>query len=221
MPKIQAALAALLLFFCGGAQAAIILKADLTHSQETVQGIFQTSAGDPRPQSFGNAVFIINDAQTSMSFTATIFNIDLTGTQTADSFDNLVAAHIHAAAPPGANGPVRWGFFGAPDNDNAPDDLVVTPFVDAVGGIISSKWDLTEGNGGTTLTDQLPNIFQGLSYINFHTVQFGGGEIRGQILLAVPEPATLTLLLCAGLGLAVLKRASVLGYYASAQPTRK
>src|SRR5204862_2051921 len=33
----------------------------------------------------------------------------------------------------------------------------------------------------TTLAAQLPNILAGRSYINFHTRQFGGGEIRGQI----------------------------------------
>ena len=92
------------------------------------------------------------------------------------------------------NAPVRWGFFGSPDNDNNPDNLVVTPFATGVGGTFSSIWNEPEGNGGTTLTAQLPAIRAGLAYINFHTVQFGGGEIRGQI---VPEPSSIVL---AGLG---------------------
>jgi hypothetical protein len=54
-------------------------------------------------------------------------------------------------------------------------------------------WNQSEGNAGTTLTAQLPNILAGRSYINFHTVQFQGGEIRGQITV-VPEPSTLALL---------------------------
>ena len=41
----------------------------------------------------------------------------------------------------------------------------------------------------TTLVAQLANILGGQSYINFHTVQFAGGEIRGNIG-AVPEPST-------------------------------
>ncbi len=123
---------------------------------------------------------------TALTFSATIFNIDVTGTQTPDTFDNLVAAHIHAPAPPGINAPVVWGFFGTPDNDNSPDDLVVTPFSTGVGGVFTSKWDLPEGNAGTTLSAQAPNILAGQSYLNFHTVQFGGGEIRGQI-----DPRTL------------------------------
>lgn len=168
--------------------------ANLTHSQETTQGTLTTSTGAPRPLSFGNATFLLNANQTAMTMTATIFNIDVTGAQTPDTFDNLLAAHIHVGAPPGSNGPVRWGFFGAPDNDNNPDNLVVTPFAVGVGGTFTSTWDLPEGNAGTTLTSNLPGILGGLSYLNFHTVQFGGGEIRGQ-LIAVPEPGSVALLM--------------------------
>lgn len=181
------------------AHAAIEFFANLTHDQETVQGTFLTSTGAPRPLSFGTATFLLNDAQTALTMTATIFNIDINGTQTPnDTNDNLTAAHIHVGAPPGANAPVRWGFFGAPDNDNNPDQLVVTPFLNGVGGTFTGVWDLPEGNAGTTLTTNLPGILAGQSYINFHTVQFPGGEIRGQIV-AVPEAGTLPLL-----GLAVL-----------------
>jgi hypothetical protein len=147
-------------------------------------------------------MFVINDAMTSMTFSATIFNIDFTGSQTADTNDNLVAAHIHAGptAVPGQNAPVVWGFFGTPFNDNNPNDMVLTPFTNGVGGTVSGKWDLTEGNN-TTFAAQVGNILTGLSYINFHTVQFPGGETRGEILqvAAVPEPESYALML-AGLG---------------------
>ena len=114
-----------------------------------------------------------------MTFTATISNIDVGG-QTADTNDDLVAAHIHASASvmPGVNGPVVWGFFGAPFNDNNPNDQVFFPTSGSVGGTFSGKWDAPEGNG-TTLAAQLSNLRQGHAYINFHTKQFGGGEIRG------------------------------------------
>ena len=136
----------------------------------------------------------------TQTFTATIFNIDVTGSQTPDTFDNLTNAHIHGPAPPGMNAPVVWGFFGTPDNDNNPDNLIVTPFAPGgVGGTFSSVWNLPEGNGGTNLQAQSPNILAGLTYINFHTVQFGGGEIRGQIVQPVPAPMTMVLF---GTGLA-------------------
>ncbi len=90
-----------------------------------------------------------------------------------------------------------WGFFGTPFNDNNPNDVVITPFATGVGASISGKWDAPEGNG-TTLAAQLPFILSDRSYINFHTVQFGGGEVRGQIINgSLPEPSTALLL---GLG---------------------
>jgi hypothetical protein len=89
------------------------------------------------------------------------------------------------------NGPVVGGFFGTPFNDNNPNEVVNTPFATGVGGTISGKWDAPEGNA-TTLTAQVANILGGHSYINFHTNQFTGGEIRGAINV-VPEPSALML----------------------------
>jgi hypothetical protein len=167
----------------------IILTATITSGQENPPT--GTAAN-------GFATFVLNDAQTAMTFTATIFGIDVNGLQTlGTTADNLVAAHIHAPAPPGVNAGVRWGFFGAPFNDNNPPDMTLTPFATGVGGVFTGKWDAPEGNG-TTLAAQIPSILAGLAYINFHTTAFGGGEIRGQII-PTPEPGTLALL---GLGTA-------------------
>jgi glucose/arabinose dehydrogenase len=128
----------------------------------------------------GYAAFFLNREGTALRFIVSVTGLDFTGTQTADPGDDLVAAHIHAPAPRGMNAGVRFGFFGTPFNDTNPNDVVVTPFASGVGGTIFSKWDMTEGNN-TTLTDQLPNILAGQSYINFHTRRLPGGEIRGQI----------------------------------------
>jgi hypothetical protein len=204
MPKLAPGLLALA-FASAGAQAVTVLTATLTTTQENPPTVPTTSTGAPRPVSSGFATFVLNDAMTAMTFEATINNIDLTGTQTADVNDNLVAAHIHASptAVPGVNAGVVWGFFGSPLNDIAPGDVVMNSFSSGVGFTISGKWDMAEGNN-TTLTAQLPNILGGTSYINFHTTQFGGGEIRGQII-PVPEPETYALML-AGLGLGFIAR---------------
>ena len=181
------------------ARADTFLHANLNNASENPPTVPTTSLGAPRPASFGTADFVLNTAMTAMTFTATIFNIDFTGSQTTDTFDNLLNAHIHAGplVTPTTNGPVVWGFFGAPFNDNNPNDVVITPFATGVGGTISGKWDAPEGNA-TTLTAQLDNILNNRSYINFHTTQFTGGEIRGNILV-VPEPSSFALLAAGGL----------------------
>ncbi|MDT7806691.1 MAG: hypothetical protein QOJ70_504 [Acidobacteriota bacterium] len=182
--------------------------ATLTNAQENPPTTPTLSGGGARPASFGTAKFRFNAAQTAMTFTATVNNIDFTGSQTADTNDNLVAAHIHASATvtPTTNGPVVWGFFGSPFNDNNPNDVVNTPLTGGgVGGTISGKWDAPEGNG-TTLAAQLTNIRTGHAYINFHTVQFGGGEIRGNIL----SESSFRDSLVAGLNASTETRATVL-----------
>ena len=179
--------------------APILFTATLTGSQENPPNASTAT---------GFATFVLNDAQTALSFVATITGLDFNGLQTPGTTqDNLLNAHIHAgnpnAQPPtggfGSNAGVVWGFIGSPFNDNIVPNVVVTPFANGVGGMVTGTWDAPEGNN-TTLAAQLPAILAGLSYINFHTVQFGGGEIRGQII-ATPEPATLALL---GIGIAAL-----------------
>jgi hypothetical protein len=181
---------------------------NLTNSQEVPPTNPTLSGGARRPNSFGTARFVFNAADTAMTMTATVTNLDVTGSQTADANDNLVAAHIHASATvqPGVNGPVVWGFFGTPFNDNNPDDHVVTPFGGGlVGASFSDKWDAPEGNG-TTLAAQIANLRAGQAYINFHTTQFGGGEIRGNF----PATQAFRDSLVAGLAAATETRATVL-----------
>jgi len=185
------------------AEGAIVLFANLTGSQEVPPNASNAT---------GTATFVLNDAQTALSMSVTVFGLDFTGQQTAATGDNLVNAHIHAGTGtgtnsglPGFNAPVRWGFFGAPFND-LDGDVVVTPFIFGVGGNIVGEWDLNEGNN-TTLAAQLPSILAGQSYINFHTAPFPGGEIRGQIL-ATPVPASVLIwgLGAVGLGFAARRR---------------
>ena len=180
-----------LLFAASQANASVLFYANLTGAQETIP---TGSAAT------GFATFELNDAMDALTMSVTIFGIDFTGSQTAGTADNLTNAHIHALAPGApltASGGVVWGFIGMPFNDNNPGGGVTTPFATGVGGTFVGTWNAPEGQPGTNLTLQLNNLLAGRTYINFHTVAFGGGEIRGAIT-PIPEPATLTLL---GLGL--------------------
>lgn len=183
------------------------LVVNMTNAQENPPANPTVAGGARRPASFGTATFSLNTAETAMTFSATVNNIDFTGSQTSDVNDNLIAAHIHAgpSVTPTTNGPVVWGFFGNPFNDNLPPDVVSTPFASGVGFTISGKWDTPEGNN-TTLTAQLANLKEGRAYINFHTTQFTGGEIRGQF----PVVSTFRDALVAGLNGSTDTRATVL-----------
>jgi hypothetical protein len=187
-------LCALLLTSANPAGAITMFTATLDGSQENPP-VASTATG------FGS--FTLNDVGTALTYTATVFGIDFTGSQTPGTADNLVAAHIHTPGPRGVNGPVAFGFFGTPFNETTPNEAVTTPFTTGVGGTVSGKWDALEGNN-TTLTAQLASILAGNSYINFHTMAFPTGEIRGQIEV-VPEPGTLMLL---GSGLAAVAGAA-------------
>ncbi|MFN2513022.1 MAG: TIGR03118 family protein [Pyrinomonadaceae bacterium] len=181
---------------------------NLTNAQENPPANPTTSGGARRPASFGTATFNLNATETALTFTATVNNIDFTGTQTpGDANDNLTNAHIHASATvtPTTNAGVVWGFIGTPFNDTNPTNVVVTPFSAGVGGTVTGTWDAPEGNN-TTLAAQLANIKEGRAYINYHTTQFGGGEVRGHF----PAMTAFRDSLVAGLNGATETRATIL-----------
>jgi hypothetical protein len=105
------------------------------------------------------------------------------------------AAHIHCCVAPGGNVGVA----------------TTTPtFTGFPGGVTSGTYDhvfdmtqassynpaFVTANGGSVPNAEatlFAGIAAGNAYLNIHTTNFGGGEIRGFLSPAVPEPATLGL----------------------------
>ena len=81
----------------------------------------------------------------------------ITGTYTGTT-SNVVAGHVHDAGPVGVNGPVRFSFnlTGGTSGTVGPLTFAVTPA--QVADLRANRW-----------------------YVNIHTANFTGGEIRGQV----------------------------------------
>lgn len=143
----------------------------------------------------GFAELYLNDTQDALSMTLVVDGMGV---------DEMTGGHIHIGEA-GVNGPIGFGFQGpvGPDNDLNGDTILSG---DENGFFMSTVWDGLEGNG-TTLADQLANLFSGGLYFNLHSAEFPAGELRGQILPAVsqvPLPAGAVLML-SGLGALALR----------------
>jgi hypothetical protein len=89
----------------------------------------------------------------------------------------VVGAHIHLGTA-GTNGPVRVPFI----NPNLAGTNTQTPFnAPSEGILIENSFTTSDVTGGLTLNDILSAMRSGNAYCNVHTVNFPGGEIRGQI----------------------------------------
>lgn len=133
--------------------------------------------------------------------TARTFDIDLfvVGIDLADlrgAGPNNSPVHIHNA-PAGANGGIviDLGFFGSFFEDGLGITLRLRDI--AFGGV--------QGGVSSDIDANLDAFFQGNLYVNIHTNDFPGGQIRGQIVgPEIPAPASIGVFGLAGL--AALRR---------------
>lgn len=109
----------------------------------------------------GQTVLRLNSDGTALQFRLIVANID-----------DVTQAHIHVGAE-GVNGPVVAFLFGFVDEG------VTTNGVLATGTITSD--DLVGPLAGMSLADLVAELDSGGAYVNVHTLEHPGGEIRGQI----------------------------------------
>ena len=117
-------------------------------------------------QGQGQAIFRFNKDVSELYYKVNLANIE-----------NVTMAHIHLASVPGGNGPpVLWLY-----PDGPPPQLIEGSVNGtlAEGTVSSSR--LVGPLAGKTLNDLQEAILQGLTYVNVHTSQFPGGEVRGDI----------------------------------------
>jgi hypothetical protein len=111
------------------------------------------------------AVFKLSDDRMSLHYSLTVANLH-----------DTLQAHIHVA-PPGVNGPVVAFLYPS----GPPPVLIPGRFSgNLMSGTITAE-DLRGPLAGMSLDALLAAIRDGNAYVNAHTVQFPGGEIRGQI----------------------------------------
>ncbi|MCK3684172.1 CHRD domain-containing protein [Maribellus sp. YY47] len=109
----------------------------------------------------GQAIFQLNKEGTELSYKLIV-----------DSIENVLMSHIHFA-PAGQNGPVVVWLYPS----SAPPVLIPG----MTSGILA-EGVITDANlAGITLMDLIDTIYAGGAYVNVHTSQNRGGEIRGQI----------------------------------------
>ncbi|MFI5378493.1 MAG: CHRD domain-containing protein [Tepidisphaerales bacterium] len=187
----SALLAAALLYVCAAAQAA-----------PTVYEAFLSGPAESPPNGSpgtGFAEVAIDPVANTM-----LVHVDFSGL-----LGTTTASHIHAATVVPGTGPAGVATV-TPTFTGFPLGVTSGTYDMLYDMTLSSSYNATyiTANGGTPASAEaalFAAIASDQAYVNIHTTVVPGGEIRG-FLVAVPEPASLTLLAAAPLLLALRRR---------------
>jgi hypothetical protein len=113
----------------------------------------------------GQAIFKLSKDGTELYYKLIVANIE-----------NVMMAHIHIGEPD-ENGPVAVWLY----PDSPPPILIPGRFNGVLAEGIITEGDLVGPLIGMSMSDLLDVIKSGNAYVNVHTEQYPGGEIRGQI----------------------------------------
>jgi hypothetical protein len=123
----------------------------------------------------GTALVVFDDVLSSVTVNLTFAGLSAPAT----------AGHIHCCTPVGTNVGVALGFTGFPS---------------VASGTYTNTFLAGSYTGANTFASVLAGTIAGQAYVNIHNANFAGGEIRGFLVPAVPEPSTYALML-AGMAL--------------------
>ena len=120
---------------------------------------------------------------------------------------NVTASHIHSATAVPGTGTAGVATT-TPTFTGFPSGVTSGTYDHTFDMTLSSSWNAAfiTNNGGTPASAEAAlasGLAAGKAYLNIHTSQFGGGEIRGFL---VPEPGTLVLAAAGALALLPLRR---------------
>jgi hypothetical protein len=114
----------------------------------------------------GQAKFQLNKAGDELSYNLIVANIE-----------DVFMAHIHSA-PPGANGPVVTWLY---PEEGPPPQLIPGRFDGLLATGTITADDLVGPLDGHDLDELIALAGSGDAYVNVHTLEHRGGEVRGQI----------------------------------------